>query len=418
MFNKNKNSIKKKEIIFKIPEFPHISETFLVAQIVTAINLGYDIKIITRKLISENIGLIDKHQLLDKIIIEDYKVPSNKFVRVLKWILLLIINFKDISYIIKYYREHLKFSSSTLYEWVFYKQLNNADIVHVQYGTYKYPIDILKKIGFFKPGIVVTFHGHDAFFPIYGHIENNGYYENLFKSDILITANTIYLADKIKELGCSKDKITIIPVGVDTSFFYPNKDVKNDKEPIKLITVGRLDKVKGHEYCIEVIKKLLKKGIDVRLTIVGEGEERFNLETLIKKYKLEENIFLVGSKEPVEVRTALWNHDVYLLLAVPVEQNRRETQGLATLEAEACGLPAIVFDSGGVKYTVKNEVSGFVCKEFDFEAVIEKVELLSCNKEILKKMSENAIAFVNREYSQKIIDKKWEYFYKKIIDNE
>ena len=68
-------------IVFKVPEFPHISETFLVAQITTAINLGYHIKIITRKIIVNNLALIEDYQLLDKIIIEDYKIPKNKIVR-------------------------------------------------------------------------------------------------------------------------------------------------------------------------------------------------------------------------------------------------------------------------------------------------------------------------------------------------
>jgi colanic acid/amylovoran biosynthesis glycosyltransferase len=422
LLNKNQNTIKSKKIVFKIPEFPHVSETFIVAQIVTAIQLGYDVQLLIRKLADTNISfcssLIVQYSLLDKIIIEDYKIPLNKFDRVLKWVLLLIINFKDVYYIIKYYREHPKFSLTWLYQWVFYKQFNNVSIIHVQYGTHKYPIELLKKTGFLRPAIVVTFHGHDAFFPLYGYIENNGYYENLFNNDISISANTIYLADKIKELGCPNDKISIIPVGVDTSFFYPNKNLKRHKESIKLITVGRLDKVKGHKYCIEVIKRLLEKGINATLTIVGEGEERSDLEALIKKYKIEDSVFLIGSKGSSEIRTELWNHDVYLLLAAPVEYNRRETQGLATLEAQACGLPVIVFDSGGVKYTVKNDLSGFVCKEFDVEEVVRKVEVLSCNEEILAKMGKNAVKFVNMEYSQKIIDEKWKCFYKKIIENE
>lgn len=418
LFKINGNSKKNKEIVFKIPEFPHVSETFLVAQIVTAINLGYNIRIITRKLIIDNINLIEKYQLLDKIIIEDYKIPTNKIHRILKWIQLLIQNIVDVNFIIKYYQEYPKFSFTWLYQWVFYKQFNNVSIIHVQYGTYKYPIDLLKKTGFLRPAIVVTFHGHDAFFPLYGYIANDGYYKNLFKNDISISANTIYLADKIKELGCPNDKISIIPVGVDTSFFYPNKNLKSCKESIKLITVGRLDKVKGHKYCIEVIKRLLEKGINSTLTIVGEGEERSDLEALIKNYKIEDSVFLIGSKESNEIRKELWNHNVYLLLAVPVEYNRRETQGLATLEAQACGLPVIVFDSGGVKYTVKNDLSGFVCKEFDVEDVVRKVELLSCNEEILAKMGRNAVKFVNMEYSQKIVDEKWKCLYKKIVENE
>lgn len=418
MLNKNQNITTGKLIVFKIPEFPHISETFLVAQIVTAINLGYDIKIITRKIIYNNIHLIKEYELLDKIIVEDYKIPKNKLIRALKWCLLFIYNLKDFHFIMSYFKQHVKFSLTWLYQWTFYSQFSNAHIIHVQYGTYKNPIDLLKKTGFFKPKVIVTFHGHDAFFPLYGYIENNGYYDNLFDSDILITANTNYLADKIKELGCSQDKIHTIPVGVNMAFFHPSKRIKKDGKSIKLITVGRLDKVKGHKYCIEAVNKLVKNGVDVTLTIIGEGEERINLELLIDKFKLQKSVFLLGSKNPDEVRAEFWKHDVYLLLAVPVEFERRETQGLATLEAQACGLPAIVFDSGGVKYTVKNGVSGFICKEYDVEEVVEKIELLSKNKDILGKMSISAVQFVNKQYAQNIISKKWKHVYNQTIKND
>lgn len=414
--------MKKKQIVFKVPEFPQVSETFIVAQIITAIKLGYEVQIIIRKLAATDAGLcsglIEEYGLLDKIILEDYKIPTNKFYRVLKWSRLLMTNINQVHYILKYYRERSKFSLSWLFEWVFYKQFNNVNIVHVQYGTYKYPMDLLKKTGFFKPAIIVTFHGHDAFFPLYGYIENNGYYKNLFDNNILITANTNYLANLIVELGCSKDKMVVIPVGVNTSFFYPNPKVnefKENYELIKLITVGRLDKIKGHKYCIEVIKKLLEKGINATLTIVGEGEERANLENLIQEYKLERNVFLLGSKGPTEVRDELWKHHIYLLLAVPVEDNRRETQGLATLEAQACGLPAIVFDSGGVKYTVKDEVSGFICKEHDVDAVVQRIKLMNYDIDLRHIMGKQAVKFVNSEYSQDVLDNRWDVVYNKMI---
>ncbi|MFI1745815.1 glycosyltransferase [Thalassobellus sediminis] len=405
-----------RKIVFKIPEFPHISETFLVAQIITAINLGYDIKIITRKIIYNNIYLIEEYELLDKIIIEDYKIPKNKIVRVLKWVLLFIFNLKQIRFIISYFKQQPAFSLTWLYQWVFYKQFSNLDIIHIQYGTYKYPVDLLKKTGLFKPEIIVTFHGHDAFFPLYGYIENNGYYDDLFSSNVLITVNTNYLAEKVKALGCNKNKLDIIPVAVNTSFFHPNNRIKKQEKLIKLITVGRLDKVKGHQYCIEVVNKLVKKGVNVILTIVGEGEERCNLNALIKKHKLEDHVFLEGSKPPLGVREALWNHDVYLLLAVPVEFSRRETQGLATLEAQACGLPVVVFDSGGIKYTVKDGVSGFVCKEFDVNDAALKIELFNQNRALIKEMGEQATIFVNNNYAQNIIDQKWKHVYNEIIN--
>lgn len=403
-----------KKIVFKVSEFPHLSETFIVAQIVTAIKLGYDVQIIIRKLLDNDTAinsiLINEYNLLDKIIIEDYNIPKNKFLRLIKWVLLLITNFNGLSVIIKFHKEFSRFSLTWLYQWSFYQKFRDASFFHVQYGTNSKPLDVLKKTGF-KPSLIVTFHGHDAFFPINGYIPNNGYYDNLFKYADLITANTPYLADKIIELGCPKELLSIIPVGADTDFFYPNEEIKTIHKTLKLITVGRLDKVKGHNFSILAIADLISKGVDVTLTIIGEGTERKSLESLIAKYNLNEKVFMKGSKLQLEVRQELWEHDVYLLTAVALTDGRRETQGLATLEAQACGLPVVVFDSGGIKYTLENEVSGFVCDEFDVDAVVGSVLKFVKNPILLRDMSDRAVKFVNENFSQKIINQKWEIIY-------
>lgn len=60
------------------------------------------------------------------------------------------------------------------------------------------------------------------------------------------------------------------------------------------VAVGRLAKQKNFVYLIESLKKLLDDGYDVQLDILGEGEERGNLEKLIKLYGLEKRVFLRG----------------------------------------------------------------------------------------------------------------------------
>ncbi|WP_348823505.1 glycosyltransferase [Flavobacterium aestuarii] len=407
-----------KKIVFKVPEFPHLSETFITAQIVTAINLGYDIQIVTRKLIeiNERYSLIEEYNLLDKIIIEDYKIPFNKLVRILKWLQILFFNLKEISFILKYYKEQSRFNLTWLFEWSFYNGFNDAKIFHVQYGTNSSPLPILKKAGF-KPALIVTFHGHDAFFPISGYIQNYGYYDNLFKYGDLITANTPYLGQKLLELGCPSEKLILIPVSVNTDFFYSYKGDKQAQDQFKLITIGRLDKMKGQIFCIEAVNILVKKGVNVSLTIIGEGVERKSLENLIKAYQLEDCVFLKGSKSQYDIRQELWKHDVYLLTGQATTNGLRETQGLATLEAQACGLPVIVFDSGGIKYTLKDKFSGFLCDEFDVEAVVTNVIKFIETPMLLKEMSNEAVIFVNENFSQKIIDQKWEMIYK-ILFNE
>jgi len=413
--------IENKKIVFKVSEFPHLSETFIVAQIVTAIKLGYKIEILIKNFLDNDTVkdsiLIKEHNLLDKIIIEDYNIPNNKLIRFIKWLILIILNCKNLNFIIKFHKEFPRFSLTWLYQWSFYQKFRDVSIFHVQYGTNSKPLDILKKTGF-KPIVIVTFHGHDAFFPINGYIPNNGYYDILFKHVDLITANTPYLANKIIELGCPKELISIIPVGVDTDFFYPDKEIKTIHNTLKLITVGRLDKVKGHDFCISAVADLTSLGVDVTLTIIGEGAERKNLENLIAKYQLEDKVFMKGKKSQLEVRNELWEHDLYLLAAVALTDGRRETQGLATLEAQACGLAVIVFDSGGVKYTIEDGISGYVCDEYDIEDMVEKIKILKNNSVKFKEMSRQAVYFVNKNFSQKSIDSKWEMQYNNLSHGE
>lgn len=175
-----------------------------------------------------------------------------------------------------------------------------------------------------------------------------------------IVANTPYLADILKELGCGAEILKTIPVGVDTSFFIPKKVVQKVSGTLNIITVGRLSLEKGHIYALNVIKVLKNKGLDIHFRIVGEGQERLRLEQYIMESNLNNYVTLEGSKSQEEVRDLLWCSDLFLFTSIALGDGRSETQGLATIEAAAFGLPSVVFDSGGVKHTVNDGVTGFI----------------------------------------------------------
>lgn len=410
---------KQKSILFKIWQFPHLSETFISAQIITAIKCGFDVSVLIKEKLdfkeSKQDSLLKKYGIADKIILEDYKIPKNRILRLLKIFFLLPNLFRNFTFLKRYLKEQKKFNLSWFYQFHFYAQLKNFDIVHIQYGTNRSPIDIFKKIGFYKSKLIVSFHGHDAFFPINGMISNNGYYKNLFLYGNIIVANTPYLANKISGLGCPQKKLRIIPVGVDTIFFDGGKLKKVSDNKFNLISVGRLDKVKGHSFAIKVVKILKDKGYQIHLSIIGEGSERIGLERLINDLQLNSEVTLVGKKSQLEVRDYLLSSDLYILAAVPVENQRRETQGLATIEAQACGLPVVVFDSGGVKYTLKDGETGFIVPEFDIEGMVKKIEILLSNRKKLNMMGVNAKTFVQAKFEQAIIDKRWCSLYTELL---
>ena len=411
-----------KTIVFKLNQFPHLSETFITSQIILAIKFGFDVKLLVAEVLSfkasKQTKLLEKYNIADKIIIEDYNIPKNKIHRFLKWGYLLIKNINNLNYIIRFYKHQNSFSLTWLFQLVFYKNHAKVSIFHIQYGTNKSPVDILKKIDFIKASLVVSFHGHDAFFPINGFIPNNGYYNNLFSGNNKIIANTPYLAEVILELGCPKSNINTIPLPVDVDFFFPLKNKVVDTDTVELITVGRLSHVKGQVYAFQALKKLLDLNYKVSLTVVGEGNEWEKLERFIEENNLKDSVKLVGSKSQSEVRDFLRNSDIFLFTSVATNEGRRETQGLATLEAQACGLPVVVFDSGGVKFTVKDGETGFLVPEYDTEAMTSGIIELIENDKLRKKMSKQAVQFVNEVYSQKGIDVTWKYLYESLSNGK
>ena len=406
----------KKKIIFKISEFPHVSETFIIAQIITAIKLNYEVIILVNKVLdfkkSLHGDILLKYKLNKFIVLENVEIPENKIIRFLKIFYLFISNLKSLKNILNFYKFQKEKSFSWIFYWDFFQKFNDSNtIFHIQYGNNKFPIDVLKAKCNFKAKVIATFHGHDAFFPMHGHIPNDGYYDFLFESADVITANTKYLADKIEQLGCPTNKLQLVPVGVDTNYFNTSNKVQHTHSILKLINVGRLDPVKGHKYLIEIVHQIVKKGIQINLCIVGEGEERSDLEQLILEYNLSDSIKLLGKKMQSEIKDMCSYSDLYVFAAVPLSDGRRETQGLATLEAQACGLPVIAYNSGGVKHTIKENVTGFLFDEFEIDKVVEKLLFLNENRAVIQEMSTKCYEFVEKNYSQNVINEKWSGIY-------
>ncbi|MBL7638150.1 glycosyltransferase [Atlantibacter hermannii] len=120
---------------------------------------------------------------------------------------------------------------------------------------------------------------------------------------------------------------------VDTDYFTPAERVAN--KPFRWIAVGRLVKVKNHLLLLKAMKKLP----DSQLIIVGEGDQRANLQSFIDSNGLSERAFLHGKKE--NVVDYYRNADGFVL------SSDYEGFALVVAEAMSCGLPVVATRCGG-----------------------------------------------------------------------
>lgn len=129
-------------------------------------------------------------------------------------------------------------------------------------------------------------------------------------------------------------------------------DMNSKKEEIKIVTVARLAKGKGIDLAIDTTKKLVDNGYKVKWFVVGEGEERANLENRIKENELEDKFILLGSrKNPYPY---FKNCDIY------IQASEFEGACTATIEAKILEKPIITTNTSGVNKNFANEKNSLI----------------------------------------------------------
>ncbi len=144
-------------------------------------------------------------------------------------------------------------------------------------------------------------------------------------------------------------KIFIIHNGIRTPDFYDNEEFfKDTKTPtgIKIVSIGELHKNKGFDIAIENLSKI--RNLNWTYHILGEGEQRENLQNQIKSLGLQDKIFLHGHIE--EASRYLKSFDLFLL------PSRTEALGYVAVEAIYAGLPIIAHKVGGIPEVLENDV--------------------------------------------------------------
>ena len=148
----------------------------------------------------------------------------------------------------------------------------------------------------------------------------------------------------------SKEKIFLIPNGVDTQSFKPvNK--KFDKNNIKLISVGRLEVQKNYAALIRAVS-LSKFRTYITLTLIGKGSLKNELKILAKKLSVK--LKIIDSLPHNQMPNFLQSNDIFLLPSL------LEGHPKVLLEALSCGLPAIASEVSGNTEVIKDSENGLL----------------------------------------------------------
>lgn len=166
--------------------------------------------------------------------------------------------------------------------------------------------------------------------------------------------------------GVSRNNVVVVPNGIDTELFTPQASSQEIK---RLIYIGYLVEHKGVQVLLEALSKVGDSSL--KLSIVGDGAYKEELQNLTSEYHLEEQVEFLGSKTPSEVAQLLKEHDAL------VHPSFIESFGITVIEAMASGLPVLATRNGGSEYIVTEE-TGIIVPPKDSDAFAHGIrELIS-----------------------------------------
>ncbi len=199
-----------------------------------------------------------------------------------------------------------------------------------------------------------------------------------------------YFADYIPP-----EKIHVVTGGIDGRRFFS----ATGNQKVDLIITGRISEVKRIDRFIRSVKLARNRKPDISAIIIGDGPLRSKFEKMVDDLGLSKNITFVGHQSKVE--EFLRKAKVFVLTS------DSEGLSLALIEAMLCGLPAIVSDVGDLSDLVEHGVNGFLVVSKDTEKFAEYYLKLLNNKELLQKMSRNAM-LAAQKCELNNISKRWD----------
>lgn len=166
------------------------------------------------------------------------------------------------------------------------------------------------------------------------------------------------------------------------------EDYKNELEinELKILTVARLEKIKGFDLLVNAAKSLKEKGVNFKWFIIGEGSERKMIESYCKKNELEDTVILLGMK--INPYIYMKKCDIY------VQTSKNEGLGLTVIEAKILEKIIICTNFSTASSLIEDKIDGRLCK-INYEDIAEKIELVN-NNNVLKNMIQNNLKNVQK----------------------
>ncbi len=274
------------------------------------------------------------------------------------------------------------------------------------------------------PVIVHTFHGHvfHSYFSKYKTELYRQIEKRLSKRSTGIIAISDIQKSELTDIYriAKKDKVEVIQLGFDLNPFQENliEKRKNTREEyclsddqIAIAIIGRLAPIKNHDLFLEAIN-LVEKETNHKLVffIVGDGDQ---------KKVIEENVAKLKTDIEIDIRMTSWIKDIKTFNAgmdIICLTSDNEGTPVSLIEAQACNIPIVSTDVGGVRDIVSENETGYISPKNDANQFAKNLLLLTEDKNNRERMSQNGWSFVKNKFHYTRLVSDMEKYYHSLLE--
>lgn len=215
--------------------------------------------------------------------------------------------------------------------------------------------------------------------------------------------------------GISENNVCVVGVGIDSEMLSSSSSrceeevyvkMKDDKESLKLLYIGRIEERRNIPYIFQVLQKLLSKNIDTNLYIIGKGDYKYvkYVREYGQKLGIMDHVIWQEKMEQKYLSQIYWLADFFLL---PTEY---EIFGMVLLEAMYYGNVVLTTNNGGSSMLIDNSQDGFVFDELDSTIWADCIKRIYSDKSKMKCIQEKASSKIQNHFT-------WDEIAKQFIEN-
>ena len=260
------------------------------------------------------------------------------------------------------------------------------NVAYIDYGTVA--VFARAALTALQVPFVVHFHGAD----ITSALNDEAYRKELplvFKDAHALVVASDHIRRLLILEGAPEEKINVIRYGLNLEGAKAISWKERKQYPPSIIFLGRFTPKKHPVALVEAFALVKNRVPEAQLTMIGDGTEVPRVQQRIQRLGLQDSVKLCGALPRHEALPIVNRHWVFAQHSVTAPSGDQEGFGISLAEAAALGLPVVSTLHNGIPEQVVHGETGFLVREFDYEAMADYLSKLLLNPDLAMQMGQH-----------------------------